>query len=135
MHTVGISYIQSLLFSRLYPLRMPSSMTDQVNTMYPGGEAELDKFDDGLPDGVPSMLGFRTKVMMARNTSLEDNERAVEKAVVSIKHAIREDTIEQLTQAIAAIKTSLSFDIHFIENSVQETLRAEANAELDEVNI
>jgi hypothetical protein len=110
-------------------------MTDQVNTMYPGGEAELDKFDDGLPDGIPSMLGFRTKVMMARNASLEDNERAVEKAVVSIKHAIREDTIEQLTQAIAAIKSSLSFDIHFIENSVQEKLRAEASAELDEVNI
>jgi len=108
-------------------------MTTQVNATYPGGEAALDKFDDGLPDGLPSMVGFRTKVMLARNASLEENERAVEKAVVQIKHAIRETTIEQLTAAIAAIKATLSFDIPFIENPIQDALMAEASAELDEV--
>jgi len=112
---------------------LDGEVTTQVNATFPGGEIALDKFDDGLPDGVPSMAGFRAKVQQARNECLERNERAVENAVASIKLAIREATIEQLTQSIAAIKSTLNFDIPFIEKSVQDALMAEASAELDEV--
>jgi hypothetical protein len=110
---------------------LKKSITDQVANNYPGGEEALDRFDDSLPGGVLSLADLRIHIEQCQIFALDANHKNIVNHTNSLKKAIHDEAVEEITAAINKIRGDLQVDLPFLDEAARAALVAEANAELD----
>lgn len=105
-------------------------LKQEVESRYPKGVIGLDKYDDALPDGIPSWKDFLIQVDTTKQQLLEANKIAIEQEVSSIKLStailIRDKINAAIRASVEEVKLDLSDDvIPFLDDEATASLKKE----------
>ena len=104
-----------------------NELTQDIEARFPDGVSGLTKYDDILPEGVPTWETFLGQVEAQKSNVIEENAIAVLEQIVTMKKSAEEVMKEKINDSIRAaieeIKADLSDDvISFLDDGDRDAL-------------